>query len=84
MVRREGGGRKIRGLVSTLADNTFKASLGCMGSYLNKLQITHNRPCKYLFASTMDRDSETGNRNKWLHCSSDGRFGTQEFKMISE
>lgn len=35
MVHREGG-RRIRGLVSTLADNTIKASLGCMGSYLKK------------------------------------------------
>lgn len=36
MVHREGGGRRIRGWVSTSADNIFKASLGCMGSYLKK------------------------------------------------
>lgn len=29
------------------------------GILKNKLQITHNRACKYLFTSTMDRDSET-------------------------
>lgn len=36
MLHRDGGGRRIRDLVSTSADNTFEASLGCMESYLKK------------------------------------------------